>query len=280
MISLYLCLHEPEELNEVFKRLLGSCDILVVECAAREGHKKFEKYLNELSFRGRSDTHFVARRFPEFLERFAHMIANSKKRVEVERSPVSKADLRRRDAVLNEAWRYFLAGKLEEACELYLKGHKLTASFTKKRDVCMANQLVDLQRRDEESRILVLWGAAHMLYHLLRERVDVRQEFPYKPYTFSYALELVRRLLLGLSYDTSLVARVLVESMIYPYPMKLFYPGRECVKMLRRIVGKLSYGDMRELCEFASVGWRRRKDPRIRSMLWLKRRGLINELQL
>jgi hypothetical protein len=116
----------------------------------------------------------------------------------------------------------------------------------------------------------------HKLYPLLKGKVDVKQEFPYKPYRFTHVHELVRRLSWGLAYDRSLVARAIVDSLIHPY-LESSYPARERARVARSILEKLSYGDLRELCKFISVRWRE-EHPTISSVLWLKRRGFMRGL--
>lgn len=67
--------------------------------------------------------------------------------------------------------------------------------ITRKRDVALAEQLIKLQRKNENKKILLEIGAGHLVHYELEKRgIAVKQEFPYLPYTFSLADELGRRI--------------------------------------------------------------------------------------
>ena len=87
-ITIYRCAHHPEGLNEKFMELFRTCDILLIEELAKESYASSFKYYNRLAQKGYSEL-FPIGLFESFYERLVSIIRNSKKRIEVEKSPVS-----------------------------------------------------------------------------------------------------------------------------------------------------------------------------------------------
>jgi hypothetical protein len=199
-ITIFRCGHGSEELNEKFKELFEECDILVVECGNKEFYNEFKEHLNQLSQIGYS-THNFERRFEEVLQKLEDFIKNSKKQIEVEKSPISLEEYRKVDALFLGSQNVFMSGKLEDACTLFSACCKYMVEIVRKRDAALAEQLIKLQRKNENKKILLEIGAGHFVHYELKKRgIAVKQEFPYLPYTFSLADELRRRIQLRRSY--------------------------------------------------------------------------------
>jgi hypothetical protein len=270
-ITIFRSAHESEELNEKFKELFEECDILVVEWGDKEYWNKLKEHLNQLSQIGYSTHNFEADGEWEKLENF---IKNSKKQIEVEESPVSFWDYMRAGDLLAESKYEFLTGKLEDACKFFSLYWKRMGEIIRKRDASLAEQLIRLQKENENKRILLKIGAGHLAHYELKKRgVAVKQEFPYLPYILLLAHELLRRIQFGKPYTIELVAQAIVEDTILDFRRNIHLPYREAAKKVRKIAEKLSYDEINDLSKYISKDtfyWIKLEDTIIS---WLEKKG-------
>lgn len=274
----FRCGHFANELNERFKELFRDCDILFVEQTFGEEYELQKKYLNDLSFKGYSNltpSTLPSLLFQSFLEDLESYIRNSRKKIEVERSPITFNYFAKISNIYSKGIHAFLEGNLEEACERKLKALELHAETVEKRDRALVDQLVNLQERNEEKTILVLIGVGHFLpYYLKEEGLEVRQEFPYKPYYFSLSSELDRRIRLNLPYNKEMIAQSIVESIVMEYLSEgTDSIPQNIIKQVRSIVERLGYRDVSSLSKFISRDFLRKKLYPYSTILWLREKG-------
>jgi hypothetical protein len=263
----------PEELNEKFKELFKECDIVVVECAHKEDCNDYKKYLNQLSQIGYSFDVFQSLH-DEFLEKLHEFIRNSKKQIEVEESPISSEEYMKTHLLFGNSINAFLNGKLKDACIDFLACCKSTAKFSKKRDTYLAEQLIKLQRENENKKILLTIGSMHLVYYELKRRgIEAKQEFPYYPYTFPLYDELRRRIMFGKPYTMELVAQSIVEIGIFDYLKDLCLSCNEATKKARKIAEKLSYDEINDLSKYISKDNYRKIVWKETIISWLKKKG-------
>jgi len=93
-ITIFAQGHFPEDLNQNFENLFKKCDILVAEVAVKEKYDDVKTYLNQLSQIGYSDDTFLSPVNPEYSWKLQEFIKNSKKQIEVEKSPISLKELK------------------------------------------------------------------------------------------------------------------------------------------------------------------------------------------
>jgi hypothetical protein len=186
----------------------------------------------------------------------------------VEKSPVSALHLSELKDLDEAKFLEFYDGNLEEACKFSLMSASLSVELTTRRDLALTDQLTSLQEENEEYEILVLLGANHEAYHMLkRKELKVRRVFPFMPYVFLSFEELERRMYHGLPWSKDLVARAFPERITY---YLLGYPHYERVRIARDVGEKLKYEDVRAISKFISTG-QQRIDPDFFCILWLEK---------
>lgn len=149
-LTVFRCGHEPENLNDRFERLFSLSEIVVIEQASLPcKYEIVKEYYNQLSSLGYSRHQPVYGRFKEFTEKLDSFIKNSKKQIEIERSPISRKEsnifVKKLEDIQTELWYLFARGKLEKACEKRVEAASLLVKETKERDNSLTPQLIELQ---------------------------------------------------------------------------------------------------------------------------------------
>lgn len=271
-ITLYRCAHTAEELNEKFERLFEECDILVVEHAIGEDYKETQKYYNQLSFIGKTE-YIGFSPYSDFEEKLESHIKNSGKRIEVERSPLTRKHMEILFNLIDQARRKFLQGDIEEVCEKWVKHAKYLSKLIEIRDKSLAKLLINLEKENMEKNILVVIGADHMVHYELKKKgINVKQIFPYKPFIFSLSIEPCRRIRFNKECPNELIARSFVSTIIGTYLESLGIPYSKTLYKVREISEKLSYEDIKNLSKYVSNP-SHREMYREATILWLRKRG-------
>jgi len=264
-ITIYRCAHVPEELNERFEELFEDCDIFLVEHAVKEDFHEVKKAYNRLSFEGCSPTFRSTQ--PSYQEKLNSLIRNSKKRIEVERSPISFSQLFESYQVLKKAFDEFSRGNLRRACRMFLKYEHMLAQTRIERDRALSNLSIKLQENNPGKMILVGLGVEHLVhYHLKQRGVKVKQVLPYTPYVFNLPSELGRRIEFKLPYTREMVTRSLIACLLGTY----FYSTLDlrfslCEKLAREFAEKMSYEELEPLLNHITK-WRIRRRMLEKSM--------------
>jgi len=272
-ITIYQCRHLPEELNERIEELVKKCDILVLEEPATEYYGIAKKYFNELSKKGYSSIGGESF-FKEHGDKLESFIRNSKKQIEVEKSPISLEELRIYFNLLSSCAKSCVSGELKKICDITLKERKYLSEMNKKRDNALSKQLIKLQKESRGKNILTIIGVGHSAHIELKKRgIEVKQEFPYKPYVFDIATELERRIRFDLPYTEGQVARTFPEGFISSFLRDSGLPSHQIVEKARKILERLSYEDIKDLSTYISENNSRKEMPRETTVIWLRNKG-------
>jgi len=279
-IQIFRHAHEPEELNELFEELFNKCDILLIEHATKEHRDRLRDYYNKMSLGKLSFSHFSSV-FSGYDVKLDSFIKNSKKQIEVEDSPITRKEFEVWSNLSIVPCYLFCNGKFEEAIENELAYLLITCELTEKRDNNLTNQLIYLQKENKEKTILVPLGAGHTVHEKLKSRgLKVEEYFPYEPYILPLKDELIlKRHNTGLNITQSTelnIVQSIPEGLFLTYLSeysRLSY--RKRCRISRRIAENLSYEDLESLSEYISRSDRKKEEPYIPALQWLKeRKGL------
>lgn len=271
-ITVYRCAHHPEELNERFERLFNSSDTLLLELGIGEGYENQKQFMQRLS---NSNSYVIVpdEEFSDYKEKLFSFIRNSRKQIELEKSPIRLKDVERIDKIYTDSWKLFYDGNLEEAIEKRLKFFLEQSEMLKQRDKRLVEHAVKINRENKDRRILIVIGADHDL-HALHEKVpNVKQEFPYMPYRFNHNLELNRRIAFNKPYTRELVAKTFPEDTVGVYLYKTGLPLSAVDKKSIEISESLSFSDIGDLSNYISKSNLNRKMPTEATLVWLKNKG-------
>ncbi|MEM5872385.1 MAG: hypothetical protein QXD55_00775 [Candidatus Aenigmatarchaeota archaeon] len=276
-INIFRCSHVPEDLNEKFVKLFKNCDILLLEHAINKDYEIQRKCVSDLAKGNLNYTIFFDSNdiFYGFVEKLLSIIKNSGKQVELERSPVSFKEFEKMVEIRENSMLEFFNGNFTEAYEKRLKFHYEQAKLLRRRDLSLTEQIIELQNKNKDKNILSLIGSDHQIYYYLRKRgVEVKQEFPYKPYVFDCPSELNRRITFNKPFTQDLVAKTFVNNIIGHYLEDLGLPPDRLIEKARKISEKLSYEDIKSLSKYLGEDFLRSKMPEEATVIWLRKKGL------
>lgn len=275
-ITIFRCAHKPEELNENFERLFKECDVLMVEQGVKDGRNNLEKFYNQVSF---GEQHpidffrdfFTYGAFDNYVYKLVSFLSNSGKRVVIEDSPMTVNELKKWEILFTGSLGAYYTGNLQDACRMQIKALECMKELDNRREDSLKKQLVMLQRENRESKILFPIGAEHLIYYKLKDKgLEVKQEFPYKPYFLSYGSEVHRRVTVSKPYTNEMIARLFPERIVEGHLMKSGLSLSKATERARKISGRLSYEDVKDL----SINTRENFPNVIEStILWLRKKG-------
>lgn len=273
-ITIFRCPHEPEALNEEFIRLFKECDILFIEETINEECNAGREYYSDLSNKGYSSI-FSQSNFDNYARKFDSIVKGSKKQIAVECSPVKNEDFNRIEDLGINAINAFKNGEFEVACKKILVYSQTKIENEKDRENSLVKQLIELQKKDENKKILLPIGTSHPTYYKLKEKgYNVRQVISNKPFIFSMDDEILRRLEFNKPIKNELLAKSIVEYLIFNYIKHDNKPLHKSVEIARRIAEKLSYSDVKDLSKYISEDIYRRVMPEDATIVWLRKRGI------
>ncbi len=145
-ITVFRSFHDEESLNEIFAKSFRGCDIFVREQEINDFYNKVVENYRILSFKGYMP-YAAINKFPGYSEKIESFIRNSRKQIEIEKSPFSKKDFEVRNNLGNIAIKAFSIGNLEYACKRLLERFKLSSEHIKKRDHNLVSQLIELHKK-------------------------------------------------------------------------------------------------------------------------------------
>lgn len=275
-ITIFRTPHSPKALNKIFEKRFEECDIFLTEQGFNDGYNEIKEYLSELSNKGYSSKplQFFGAHFDEYGEKLKSFIKNSKKQIEVEKSPFTLEDYERVESLADSAEDKFCKGDLEIACAKMVEYLVEVNERDKGRMESLSEQLINLQKENKNKRILAEGGSDHLIHYKLKEKgLDVKQEFPYKPLILPIHTEVKRRIAFNKPFTMESVAKSIVEYFIIQYLMGIGSTPKQIIEKPRKILEKLSYNEIRDLSKYISENSLRRQMPSEAIILWLKNKG-------
>jgi hypothetical protein len=269
----------PEELNEKFEELFRESDIVVIEFHVSLGERleKVKNSINELSLGElKIDYFFPFREATPYASRLFSFIENSKKQIELENSPINAEYYSKINKLEKRTIEKFSNGNLREASKLFLESSRAIAKVCEERDKSFARQLIELYEENPRKEILVPIGAAHQVHEELKKEgmENVKQFFPYLPYTFSLHEEVSLRIRFKLPITEMMALRSIPELFYFDFFSALGFPYQKCTRLARNIVESLSYKDIESLSKDIRK-YRKKGAPPAIAVAWLcKEKGV------
>jgi hypothetical protein len=276
-ITLFRCIHGPKQLNERFEELFKECDILFEEHGISDYRDELNSYLSELANKGYAKKISAKDRnsfIGDYNKKLDYFVRDSGKKIEIEISPISMEELKKNLDLSKKESKTFLKGDVEKACKQTLEKYKRFNQLTKRRDENFIRQLTKLQEENKGKNILSVIGANHTIYYKLKEMgLNVREDFPQKPFLFPLHAEIRRRIKFNKPFTNEMVARTFVESFLTTYLYKSGLPLYESNIKSRNIAEKLSYEDIESLSKYLSEKSYRKSMFKEATVLWLRKKG-------
>lgn len=274
-IKIFRSYHQSDQLNDIFEELLSWCDILWIEMAEKEGYKLTKEHLNSLSFSGHS---FTSSNRGTLWQKLESLIMNSRKIIEPEKSPIPREEIQKNEDSFDKSLWFFRHGEFNKGNETMIKQIDHLVEINEKRGENIPLQLKKIQENNFDKKILAMIGAGHFLgYQLKQLGISAKEEFPFKPYIFNIADELIKKIQLGMEYDNILFSRIFVENDIANYLHYSEKSTKETILTSRNISEKISWFDIKSLSTY--LGERIYSvtdpiyDPAYLTIIWLKKRG-------
>lgn len=274
-VSIFRSPHDPNELNKTFRGLFENCDIFFSEQGFNDDYDLIKRHLSELSNNGYSTVSMEEAYFDAYSKELENIIRNSKKKIEIEKSPFNYEDLEEINTLFYNARNSFSAGNANEAYTNMVKYSVEAKKRDERREEEIEKQLIDLQKIDKDKNILVGLGANHLIFYKLKKKgLDVKQEFSYKPFIFPIHIEIKRRIAFNKPFTEEMINKSIVESFIIQYLLESDASAKEVSEKPRRIVEKLNYEKIKELSKYISGDILRRQFPNESVVVWLRKQEI------
>jgi len=274
-IKIFRCPHHSDELNENFEKEFKECDIFLFEQGCNDEYNRVKSYISELSAKGySSDSTPLIGNFDAYMEKLLNIIKNSKKKIEVEKSPFAQEYTERNESFGDNAMKRFCSGDIERACAdmiMYLTG---VNERDEGRENSLEEQLIQIQEENKDKKVLAAIGTDHLIYYKLKNKgLDVKQEFSYMPVVYPIHAEVKRRIAFNKLFTMEMVAKSIAESFITKFLISSGATSREIIEIPRKLLEKLDYEKIKELSKYMSEDVLRRRFPNEAVVIWLRKQG-------
>jgi hypothetical protein len=215
MLTIYFASHLPEAITPKLRKLIAVANVISVELA-HDGPNaiRHEQALQEVSdgIRRPEDAVTGASPMYPFALGFLKELHGSRKRIVVERSPVSQTEYDEMNCLFTEANNYWKSAKVELAIAKYRDHAGQFANQMIRRDTDYADQLHQLT--EQPNGILSVRGSLHSetLPPILRTKgVDFEPIVFRTPYVLSCQEEVTMKIVRGQSHTKEDILRCLIQ---------------------------------------------------------------------
>jgi len=268
--------HVAEALNDKFAGLFKESDIIFLEQCYGDFYGKAKNFYTQLSQTGHAQTDTTDYLHETFDDKIKFFVANSKKQVEIEKSPFATETFRTLFSGIASSFQNFYNGKFKEACELKERNASYASIIDNARDRRMAGQLEYIQNTNPNKKILTLTGGSHGFPIILKRKgIKVRQEFPYLPYMFGFEDQLQRYAKFNKSIPKDVTAKAFVGNIFHGHLSNNGVKPPELFEREIKAVKDLSYEDVENLSK--SLGRMTLSDEILKDMevlSWLEEKGV------
>ena len=257
-ITIYPNVHSTDEdfSSAAFKELVAGTDVIFIEQGASDGVEEQERIFNTVSRDGAAIEDNSE--WKESSEALNSVLRGCNKKIYMEHSPFTKADIECINANIPASMSEYMRGEPEKSFETMMGFFKVYARFNLIRESAMVRQLTRLQRNNPEQGVLAVLGMKHLkpvASGLLKNGCRV-ERIEKEPIVQGVTNDMIDICYAGGTPDALGTSRAVPENMMMSYRANILHQNsRQCVPAVRRAAERLDYGSS---CELSKELGRRR----------------------
>jgi len=249
-ITIYPNVHSTDEdfSSAAFKELVAGSDVLFIEQGVSDGVEEQERIFNTVSRDGAAVEDNSE--WKESSEALYSVLRGCKKKIYMEHSPFTKADVEFMNSKVVVSMSEYMRGEPEKSFDTILGFFDEYAKFNHIRESTMVRQLARLQRNNPEQGMLAVLGMKHMepvVSGLLKNGCRA-EKTEREAIVQGVTNDMIDACYQGRTPDALGISRAVPENMMMSYRANILHQNsRQCVPAVRRAAERLDYESSCEL---------------------------------